>query len=134
MFSTTQMGERSIRRYRKMIRIYHPMDQCSNSTARNWAYLSAEVFRHLGMPQHVEVEYNEDTGYLKFRPSLASDTALTVWKSNGSCTGNVSLGSFMNFCGVNRLKPKRYSATCVFEQDTPVAIIYVEQEGVCKTL
>lgn len=40
----------------------------------------------------------------------------------------------MNFCGVNRLKPKRYSATCVFEQDTSVAIIYVEQEEVCKTL
>ena len=134
MFSTNQMSKRSVRHYRKMIRIYHPIDQCDTNAAKNWAYLSSEVFRHLGMPRHVEVEYNDDTGYLKFRPTLASDTSLTVWKSNGSCTGNVSLSSFMNFCGVNRLRPKRYSATCVFEQDTPIAIIYVEQEGVCKTI
>ena len=132
MFSTYQMGKRSVRHYRKIIRIYHPIDKCGSNNAKNWAYLSSEVFRHLGMPRQVEVEYDEDNGQLTFRPALDSDTALTVWKSgNESCTGNVSLSSFMNFCGVNRLKSMRYSAVCTTEPDmnrTPIAIIYTERE------
>lgn len=132
MFSTYQMGKRSVRHYRKTIRIYHPADQRGSNNAKNWAYLSSEVFRHLGMPRQVEVEYDEDNGQLTFRPALDSNTALTVWKSaNGSCTGNISLSSFMNFCGVDRLKSMRYPAVCTIEPDmnrTPIAIIYTERE------
>lgn len=132
MFSTYQMSKRSVRHYRKTIRIYHPADHHGSNKAKNWAYLSSEVFRHLGMPRQVAVEYDEDNGQLTFRPASDSNTALNVWKSgNGACAGGVSLGSFMNFCGVNRLKSMCYPAICTTEPDmncTPIAIIYTERE------
>lgn len=121
----TSKGGRGIHK-EVFMRIYHPVHHGIHR--QNFGYISGATMRHLGYPKHLELMYATKTHELTMAGTTDIEYGCHIWKVGDNCAG-ISLNTFMDYCGVGKLKAGRVYGKCaVTDAGKPYVVFKLEEE------